>query len=281
VRAVAVIVSLLLASGSARATPTHLTTLPIAGSVRYLEGHQGADGGFAEPNGQPDASLTEWAAIALAAGGGSEAARAQALGYLRGHEAEASSDTDVALAAFARAALGDRPDALLARLRGYRPGPLVNATTWTILALRQAGQPVAPSLTAALRKAQRRSGGWSWTARGAPDSNDTAAAIEALRSVGVTGRPIARGVAFLARCRNVDGGYGLDPGRASDAQSTAWAIQAQLASGVGTASASFRFLARLHRPDGSYRYSARYATTPVWVTSQVVPALARKALPLV
>jgi hypothetical protein len=36
----------------------------------------------------------------------------------------------------------------------------------------------------------------------------------------------------------------------------------------------------MHRSDGSYRYSARYAVTPVWVTAQVLPALARKAFPL-
>ena len=43
---------------------------------------------------------------------------------------------------------------------------------------------------------------------------------------------------------------------------------------------SFRYLAGLRRPDGSYRYSKRYATTPVWVTSQVLPALARRPFPL-
>jgi hypothetical protein len=44
--------------------------------------------------------------------------------------------------------------------------------------------------------------------------------------------------------------------------------------------APFRYLAKLRRPDGSYRYSKSYATTPVWVTSQVLAALARKPFPL-
>jgi hypothetical protein len=43
---------------------------------------------------------------------------------------------------------------------------------------------------------------------------------------------------------------------------------------------AFRYLATLRRPDGSYRYSRRYTGTPVWVTSQVLPALARKPFPL-
>jgi hypothetical protein len=37
----------------------------------------------------------------------------------------------------------------------------------------------------------------------------------------------------------------------------------------------------MKRPDGSYRYSAQYVTTPVWVTSQVLAALAKRPFPLV
>ena len=43
---------------------------------------------------------------------------------------------------------------------------------------------------------------------------------------------------------------------------------------------AFRYLAGLRRADGSYRYSRKYGATPVWVTSQVLPALARKSFPL-
>jgi prenyltransferase beta subunit len=127
---------------------------------------------------------------------------------------------------------------------------------------------------------QSRSGGWSWAPGGAPDSNDTAAAVEALSAVGVRGRPIRRAVRYLRRLENRDGGFALIPGRASDAQSTAWAIQALLAAGVPPRRAAYAFLASMRRPDGSYRYSARYATTPAFVTTQVLPALARKPFPL-
>ena len=131
----------------------------------------------------------------------------------------------------ARAAAGDRPDDLLPRLRAHTPGKLVNATIWTILALRQAGEPAPPALVRALLAAQRPSGGWSWLAGGAADTNDTAAAIQALRSAGVRGGPIDRGVAFLRRHQNRDGGFELTAGRGSDTQSTAWAIQGLLAAG--------------------------------------------------
>jgi hypothetical protein len=40
------------------------------------------------------------------------------------------------------------------------------------------------------------------------------------------------------------------------------------------------YLRSMRRSDGSFRYSRRYATTPVWVTAQVLPALAGRAFPL-
>jgi prenyltransferase beta subunit len=252
---------------------------PVSG-VAFIQQSQAADGGIGERGASADTTSTAWGALALVAGGGSADARSQALGFLRAHEGDVRTDADAALQVLAREALGDRPEGLLARLRAYRPGPLVNATAWTAIALRQAGVSVPPALVSELRARQQRSGGWSWTRRGAPDTNDTAAVVQALRAAGVRGSPVTRGLAFLGRCRNRDGGYGLLPGRASDAQSTAWAIQAFVAARVKPPRAAFRFLAGLRRPDGSYRYSQSYATTPVWVTSQVVPALARKPFPL-
>ena len=60
----------------------------------------------------------------------------------------------------------------------------------------------------------------------------------------------------------------------------AWAIQALFSAGERPGKAPFRFLSRLRRGDGSYRYSVQYGTTPVWVTAQVIPALAGRSFPL-
>ncbi len=247
-----------LAAAAALATP-----------AGYVQSQQRDDGGFGEPQ------ITAWATLGLVAAG-EDAGRAAE--YLARQEPTIA--TDVALVALARAAAGDRPDDLLPRLRAHKPGKLVNATIWTILALRQAGEPAPPAQVRALLSAQRPNGGWSWLRGGAPDANDTAAAIQALRAAGVRGRPIDRGVAFLRRHQNRDGGFQLTQGRGSDAQSTAWAIQGLLAAGRAPGAPAFRYLEGLRRPDGSYRYSARYATTPLWVTAQVLPALARKPFPL-
>ena len=251
-------------------------------SVGFLQGHQTPSGAFAESNGSPGPLLTAWAVLGLHSTG---AGTGSALQYLTTHEGMLSEVTDVELVAVAESVLGHRPAQLLARIRAAqkpngRIGPTVNSTVWGILALRQAGEQAPRAAVRFVRRQQARSGGWAWYLHGQPDSNDTAAAIEALRSTGVKGAPIQRGLAYLSRLRNRDGGFELTPGRGSDAQSTAWAVQAFLAAGRPVPAGAIRYLQSLRRPDGSFRYSKRYATTPVWVTAQVLPALARKPFPL-
>jgi hypothetical protein len=246
----------------------------LASPASYLAGQQRADGGFGDPQ------LTAWATLGLAAAGADDVKLRAAAGYLAQHEDAGAPITDVALAAMARTVSGDEPERLLVRLRAHRPGKLVNATIWTILALRQAGEPAPRTLVQALLRAQRPSGGWSWLAGGAPDSNDTAAAIQALRAAGIRGKPIDRAVAFLRRHQNRDGGFELTLDRGSDAPSTAWAIQALLAAGRQPGAAAFAYLRRLQRPDGSVRYSVRYDSSRLWTTAQVTPALARRPFPL-
>ncbi len=250
---------------------------PAQDAARYLELRQAESGGFAEPGRAPDVSTTAWAVLGLKAAGGSPEALRRGEEFLASRAGQLTVETDVALVALA---LGEPPAVLLDRLRAHRPGKLVNATIWTVMALRQAGEPAPAELVGALLSAQARSGGWSWAAGAAPDSNDTAAALQALLAAGVTGAPVRRGIAFLRSLQARDGGFALTKGRPPDAQSTAWAIQAYLAAGQKPPATAVRFLAALRRPDGSYRYSAAYATTPVWVTAQVLPALAGKAFPL-
>ena len=251
--------------------------------VGYLQGRQAPSGAFSEPGGAPGPLLTAWAALGLRAAG---ADSGRALGYLVAHEDGLTEVTDIELVALAESALGRRPARLLARIRAARRpsgriGPTVNSTIWGILALRQAGEPAPRAAMRFLLRRQSRSGGWAWYPGGRPDSNDTAAAIEALRSAGVTGAPIRRGLAHLRRLQNRDGGFELTPGRGSDAQSTAWAVQAFLAARrAPPPRGALAYLRALRRPDGSFRYSKRYTTTPVWVTAQVLPALAGRPFPL-
>jgi len=253
-----------------------------ASPADYVASHQQADGGFAEPGGRSDLSLTAWSVLGLAAAGRAPARSPAA--YLAGQQIRTAND--LALRILALRALREDATSDLQRLEGLRRpdgriGALVNSTIWGVIALRGAGRPAGTSVRY-LRRAQQRSGGWSWFLRGAADTNDTAAAVQALRAAGVSARarPIRRALAYLGRLQGRDGGFALQPGRGSDAQSTAWAIQAFVAAGRKPSPAAFRYLAGLRRADGSYRYSRRYVTTPVWVTAQVLPALARRPFPL-
>ena len=169
--------------------------------VGFLHAHQSPDGGFAEAGGSQGPLLTAWAALGLRASG---ADTGKALDYLRVHEDGLTETTDVELVALAESALGAKADELLARIRTAqradgRIGPNVNSTIWGILALRQARQQAPRAAVRFVLRQQARSGGWAWYLHGQPDSNDTAAAIEALRAAGVTGKPIRRGLAYLHR----------------------------------------------------------------------------------
>jgi hypothetical protein len=243
--------------------------------VAFVQAHA-SGGAFAEPGGTADPLLTAWAVLGLRAAG---APAPGSLDYLHSQESSLQSSNDVAIVALAEQALGDRNGELLARLQARRSGQIgetLNSTYWGVLALGRA----TPATTRFILRQQTKAGGFAWSLHGQPDSNDTAAALEALRVAHVHGAPVTRAVRFLRTFQNRDGGFELTRGRGSDAQSTAWAIQGFVAAGVTPPRSAFSYLAKLRRPDGSYRYSARYVTTPVWVTSQVLAALAKKPFPL-
>jgi hypothetical protein len=241
----------------------------LSAPASYLQSQQQPDGGWGSPQ------MTAWVALGLRAAG---ADTGGALDYLVAHEAEATKPTEIALVALAEAALGHDPQTLVTRFTA-RP-PAVNTAIWQILALRQSGRAVPRALSSYLRASQARNGGFAWMRGTAPDSNDTAAAIQALRATGMRGKPIARALAYLRALQAPSGGFRLSAGREADAQSTALVIQAFVAAGAKPPSKAFVFLSKLRRLDGSYRYSRSYATTPVWVTAQVLPALVKKPFPL-
>lgn len=112
--------------------------------------------------------------------------------------------------------------------------------------------------------------------------------LQALSDAGIgKGPPIARAVAFLVRGQNLDGGYPQQPGGLSNAQSSAWAIQALTAAGRSPASvrrqgsrSPLEYLQTLLESNGSVRYSRTGSQTPVWVTAQALTAFAGKPFPI-
>jgi hypothetical protein len=222
-------------------------------AVRYLEGRQQADGGFAEPGGRSDPGLTAWVALGLAAAGRPPAGVAE---YLTAQPS--SSATDLELRILALEALGQNTEALTAELEGLtKPSGAIdstlNSTIWGMIALRAAGREVSEATVRFLLRAQAAGGG---------------------------SKAIGRALAYLRRLQNRDGGFALSPGRRSDTQSTAWAVQAFVAAGREPGRAAFAYLERMRRRDGSFRYDAGRVSSPVWTTAQVLAALARRPFPL-
>jgi len=131
-----------------------------------------------------------------------------------------------------------------------------------------------------LARAQNADGGFSFAVRGDPsDVDDTAAALEALRAASAPAHVLARARAYLLASENRDGGFPEQPGGASNAQSTAWAVQALVAVRAATQRPLAYLYARL-TSSGAVRYAAGQTLTPVWVTAEALAAFARAPLPI-
>ena len=154
----------------------------------------------------------------------------------------------------------------------------VNLTAFAVLALRAAAVSPAAHTIGWLGHQEDADGGFNFASRGAAsDIDDTAAALEALG-----GASPARAVHFIDAHENRDGGFPSEPGSASNAQSTAWAVQGLLASGTPLSSLGrpLGYLRSLIAPDGHVRYSRGSDETPVWVTAEALMALEGRPLPI-
>ncbi|MGA8354215.1 MAG: prenyltransferase/squalene oxidase repeat-containing protein [Solirubrobacteraceae bacterium] len=293
--------------GSARAASASATaTSPAAleRGVQYLLAAQKADGGFGQQAGAPSTELfTGWSAIALAAAGRSplgvhkdghnvlDALQAGA-GTLSG--SGAIERTILALHACGLPAATLDGHDLSRQLASYRKpdGSIddeANHTAFAILAMRSLGdRPADPAIQAAARwlaAQQNAEGGFSFGTRGDPsDIDDTGTAIQALAAAGApTKGTIARAVSYLRRAENRDGGFPQQSGEESNAASTAWAVQGLVAARQPLAfkgRSPIAYLESLLAANGSFNYSSGVTQTPVWVTAEVLPALAGLALPI-
>jgi energy-coupling factor transport system substrate-specific component len=188
---------------------------------------------------------------------------------------------------------GDLAARLLAQRAGDGSfGHLSNLTAFAVLALRAAGyrSTSAPVRAAAhwLERQRNGDGGYGFGARGGPsDVDDTGAALQALAAAGAPRTTLAPALRYLAASQNLDGGFPQQRGEPSNAQSTAWAIQGLTAGGRDARRLMRRgsrspvaYLQTLVTAEGSVRYSAIGAQTPVWVTAQALTGLARRPLPI-
>ena len=263
--AILVLAALLLAA-SAAAAPNPANKAALDRTVRYLQGAQQGNGGFAA-SGEPGQITSAWTALALAAAGINPQDQARpggtdAFAYLVTHYRQGVEETECAPIActtvlerelmvvnasgadphhfagvdlvrelLARA----RPDGSFPHVPGGQPG--VNDTIFAVFALAPIEEPAAQAAVAPaaewIAAAQHGNGGWAF-AVGARDEIDmTGAAIQALIAAGRSGSAaVQEGLAYLRAAQNPDGGFPEFPGNPeSNVASTAWATQAIWAAG--------------------------------------------------
>lgn len=285
---------------AASAAAILLTAAPAAeaaGGADYLRSRLTASGGFAEAGSStPSTSLTQWAVMGLRAAG-KDPNRWRLPGgrspnsYLAAKARGWSDAYQLARGILAVVALGRNPENyggrdLIRALRAKRApngryGQFANSTYWAVLALRGARERVGDRTVAYIRAQQRSNGGYSWTRTAPTDTNDTAAAIMALRSAGArcSSRAVAGGLRYLTRVQRPSRGYPLLPGNTADSQSTAWAIQARRKCRLPNRGA-LDFLAARQLPSGAFNYQKGVTRTPAWVTAQVLPATNGRSYPI-
>jgi hypothetical protein len=267
-----------------------------AGGGDYLASRQTLSGGFAEPGGSASVSLTEWSVMGLAAADRNPAAMHRSGGktptaFLAAHAKGWHDAYSLERGILAVVALGKNPTSFAGRnlVRALRStvaatgriGSFSNSTYWGVLAFRAAGAPLPSRSLAYIRSLQGTAGGYGYAPGTGADSNDTAAAVMALRAGGIpcAWKAVAHAYEYMHGLQRSDLGYGLTASSGSDSQSTSWVIQSRIKCGLVN-SGALGYLADRKRTNGSYEYRSGLVQTPAWVTAQVLPAVNGRAYPI-
>lgn len=293
--ATAILAILLLPSllpGTARAAGTDE-------AANWLEAAQNSDGGFGSaPSSDSSAALTSWAMLGLEAAGRNpfdvtSAGGKGPLDFLQGHLDEVSSPGDLARTIIALEGAGADPRSFAGRdlvsallKRRAANGSYVGwpgTTSFSVIALRTAEATDGLDGTLSwLNKVQNDDGGWG-DVPGQPSNADVTGSV--MQSLPDT-KAAQAGLSYLRKHQRPNGGFALGAGGGVNAQSTAWAVQGMIAVGADPAKVSdggnsaLDYLAARQAGDGHYRYSESSDQTPVWVTGQVLVAVAGDSLPI-
>jgi len=296
-RAPAVASVLLVALALASVLPVRAQASDAGRAAFWLAKVQNVDGGWgASPDHDSATDMTAWVMLALESTGTSPLDASKGgqnpVGYLRAHVDELTSPGDLARTILAlegaevdpRSFAGRDLVAALAKRRrdngSYEGWP--GSTAFAIMALRGAGAGGIDQSASWLARVQNDDGGWG-DVPGSPSTADgTAAVVEASPE----SLAAQHGLGYLRKAQRPSGGFPLGGNGAVNSQSTAWAVQAMIAMGKDPASiteggkSGLDYLAERQAADGHYRRSASSDETPVWVTAEVVPAVAGDAFPV-
>jgi energy-coupling factor transport system substrate-specific component len=294
----AVVSVLLLALALASVLPARAQASSPGRAALWLASVQNDDGGWgSSPDSASSTATTAWVVLGLESvdvnpldvskGGHS------AVDYLRARVGDLGSPGDFARTILALEGAGLDPRSFggenlvsaLAKQRrdngSYEGWP--GSTAFAIIALRAAGATGSlPQSTSWLVKVQGGDGGWG-DVPGSPSTADgTGAAMQAIP--GTTAAD--HGMGYLRNAQRPSGGFALGGSGAVNSQSTAWAAQGMLAVGKDPASvrdegkSALDYLAARQDSDGHYQYSSSSDQTPVWVTGQVLTAVAGDFFPV-
>jgi hypothetical protein len=249
------------------------------------------------------------AILAIAAAGDSVANWAQGdntpLTYLESQAADLSEPNDLGKAIIAIRAAGGDPnefggvdlvallqatyDEATATYGGPDAGTVFNQG-FAMLALSVVDQSTPEAAIDWLLDHQLDDGSWSWNGDTTPnsgDSNSTALALQALVTAGDYPIVIEQGLVYLAAQQNDDGGFTYQKpsqfGTDTDANSTAYVIQALLATGETMSDWSkdgvtpVDALLALQKDNGAFQWQTPLSDDNFLATAQAIPALAGKS----
>ncbi len=297
-RAPAVVSVLLLALALASVLPARAQASGAGRAAIWLASVQNDDGGWgSSPDSVSSTATTAWVILGLESVGGNPLDVSKgghsAVDYLRARVGDLGSPGDFARTILAlegagldpRSFGGENLVAALAKQRrdngSYEGWP--GSTAFAIIALRAAGATGGlPQSTAWLAKVQNGDGGWGDTPGSPSTADGTGAAIQAIPETSAA----EHGMGYLRNSQRPSGGFALGGSGAVNSQSTAWAVQGMLAVGKDPASvqdegkSALDYLAARQDEDGHYRYSSSSDQTPIWVTGQVLTAVAGDPFPV-
>jgi energy-coupling factor transport system substrate-specific component len=294
-----VIATLLLALALIAPAPDRAEASDTGRATSWLLSAQNADGGWGSSlDDDSSAAMTGWAMLGLEAGGRNPFDVVARNGNtpvdsLRRNMDEVTSTGDIARTVLALQGAGADPRSfagrnlivdLLDRRRdngSFEGWP--GTTAFSVIALREAGATGGLDRTLSwLARVQNDDGGWG-DVPGSPSTADgTGAVMQAMSSSKVA----EHGLSYLRKAQRPSGGYVTGGSGALNSQSTGWAVQGIIAVGARADSirtdgnSPYDYLSARQASDGHYRYSSSRNQTPVWVTAQVLVAVAGKSFPL-
>ncbi|HWM63704.1 MAG TPA: prenyltransferase/squalene oxidase repeat-containing protein [Solirubrobacterales bacterium] len=278
--------------------PTQAQAADTGRAVSWLLKNQNADGGWGpstESGSSPE--TTAWVVLGLEATGRNplDVSRGGStpVDFLRANVGDLGNSGDFArtILALEGASLDPRSfggrnlvEALLNRRRAngsYEGWP--GSTAFAAIALRTAGATGGLDNTLSwLAKVQNDDGGWGDVPGGPSTADGTGAVMQAMPHT----KPGIDALEYLRKAQRPNGGFPLGGSGSVNSQSTAWAVQGMIAVGEDPATvraggdSALDYLTARQAADGHFSYSSSSDQTPVWVTGQVLAAVAGHSFPV-